>query len=103
MFLPRTGEREKGYAIDTTIIIKFVPASISFPRVYHNDQIIAVLRGSDCDVSTTSPFYGRIWCSKDRDNNATRIEIKKITENDIGLYKVETDANLTQQCFLNIT
>ncbi|KAL3880984.1 hypothetical protein ACJMK2_033185, partial [Sinanodonta woodiana] len=93
----------QGNAEVSILIAEIVPASISFPRFYHNGHIIAVLRGSDCDVSTRSPFYGRIWCSKDRDNNATRIEIKKLTENDVGIYKVETEANLTHQCFLNIT
>ncbi|KAL3831404.1 hypothetical protein ACJMK2_023155 [Sinanodonta woodiana] len=96
-------EIKQGNAGENILITELLQESLFFPRLYHNDQLIAVLRGSDCDVSTTSQFYGRIRCSKDKDNNTTRIEINHVTENDTGLYTVKTESSLTQRCFLNIT
>ncbi|KAL3831403.1 hypothetical protein ACJMK2_023154 [Sinanodonta woodiana] len=96
-------EIKQGNAGENMLIAEFLQESIFFDSLYHNDQLIAVLRDSDCDVSTTSQFYGRIRCSKDKDNNTTRIEINHVTENDTGLYTVKTESSLTQRCFLNIT
>ncbi|KAL3880989.1 hypothetical protein ACJMK2_033190 [Sinanodonta woodiana] len=103
LFYQEPGEIKQGYAGENIVITEFVQESISFPRFFHNDQLIAVLRGFDCDVSTNSRFYGRMRCSKDNDSNKTRIEIKYVTENDTGLYKVDINGSSTQRCFLNIT
>ncbi|KAL3880978.1 hypothetical protein ACJMK2_033179, partial [Sinanodonta woodiana] len=99
-----SSEIKQGYAGGNILVTTFVDNMIFFPRLYHNDQLIAILRDSDCDVSTKSPFYGRIRCSKGTENSTTtRIEINNVSENDTGLYSVETEGSLTQRCFLNIT
>ncbi|KAL3880986.1 hypothetical protein ACJMK2_033187, partial [Sinanodonta woodiana] len=99
-----SSEIKQGYAGDNILITEFVDNLIFSPRLYHKDQLIAVLRDSDCDVSTSSPFYGRIRCSKDKENSTTTIiEIKTVSETDTGLYTVETEGSVTQRCFLNIT
>ncbi|KAL3880988.1 hypothetical protein ACJMK2_033189 [Sinanodonta woodiana] len=97
------GEVKQGYMGENILISEFVLKSIFFPRLYHNGRIIAVLRGPECNVSTNAPFDGRIRCSKDKEINITRIEIKNVTENDTGLYKLITEDSLTWRCFLNIT
>ncbi|KAL3831400.1 hypothetical protein ACJMK2_023151 [Sinanodonta woodiana] len=96
-------EIKHGHAGDNITIAEFLQESIFSPRLYHNGQLIGVVRGSDCDVSTNSPLYGRIRCSKDTENKTTRIEINHVTENDTGLYKLETEGSLTHRSFLNIT
>ncbi|KAL3880983.1 hypothetical protein ACJMK2_033184, partial [Sinanodonta woodiana] len=99
-----SSEIKQGYVGDSILVTEFVDNLIFFPRLYHNDQLIAILRDSDCDVSTNSPFYGRILCSKDNENSTTtRIEIKNVSEMATGLYTVETEGSVTQRCFLNIT
>ncbi|KAL3880979.1 hypothetical protein ACJMK2_033180, partial [Sinanodonta woodiana] len=99
-----SSEIKQGYAGDSILVTQFVDNLIFFPRLYHNDQLIAILRDSDCDVGTSSPLYGRIRCSKDKENSTTTIiEINHVSENDTGLYTLETEGSLTQRCFLNIT
>ncbi|KAL3880992.1 hypothetical protein ACJMK2_033193 [Sinanodonta woodiana] len=92
---------KQGYAGETIQITEIVKESIFFPRLYHNDQLIAVLRHYDCDVSTNSTLFGRIRCLMDY--NTTIIEIMNVTENDTGLFTVETEGSLTQRSFLSIS
>ncbi|KAK3592713.1 hypothetical protein CHS0354_037846 [Potamilus streckersoni] len=100
---PDSGEIKQGYVGGNILITELIEESIFSPRLYHNYQLIAVLRGSSCDVSTNSPFYGRVRCSKNKDNNKIRIEINDVIENETGLYKLETEGSTTQRWFLNIT
>ncbi|KAL3880975.1 hypothetical protein ACJMK2_033176, partial [Sinanodonta woodiana] len=85
-----TSEIKQGYAGENILVTEFVHESIFFPRIFHNDQLIAVVRDS-------------VICSKDAEYNITRIEINNLSENDSGLYTVITESSLKQRCFLNIT
>ncbi|KAK3602336.1 hypothetical protein CHS0354_007128, partial [Potamilus streckersoni] len=83
--------------------MEFEQSLVLFHRLYHNDQLIALVWDSSCDVSTKSPFYCRLRCSVDGDTNKTRNEINNVTENESGLYKLYSDGKEIEQRFLNIT
>ncbi|KAK3602333.1 hypothetical protein CHS0354_007125 [Potamilus streckersoni] len=84
-------------------IMRLNKSNTTFLRLYHNDQFVAVLKDTDCDLNYTSPLYGRLRCERDKAENRYMIELQNVKQNDAGLYRVNVDGYDTGRCFLNIT
>ncbi|KAK3602331.1 hypothetical protein CHS0354_007123 [Potamilus streckersoni] len=85
------------------IILQINKPTTSFPRLFHNDKLVTVLGHDDCDVSSKSPFSGRLKCEDDKVMKRYSIEIQNLAQKDVGLYRVNIDGSDTDRCFLNIT
>ncbi|KAL3880968.1 hypothetical protein ACJMK2_033169, partial [Sinanodonta woodiana] len=96
-------EIKRGNVGENIIILRLNKSTSSFPRIFHNDEVLTVLKDTGCDVNSTSHFYGRLRCERDEVENRYRIEIRNVAQADTGLYRVNIDGHDTERCFLNIT